>query len=91
LAPQLHELIDEWSELAMGLTDGLTDGLADALTDDEADGLAKLERGLLASLMMRLRKHGCKLDDEMCQDLLANDIQLNAQGLMAWRRQAMSK
>jgi hypothetical protein len=75
----------------MGLTYGLTDGLADAVTDDEADGLAKLERGLLASLMMRLRKHGCKLDDAMCQDLLANDIQLNAQGLMAWRRQAMSK
>jgi hypothetical protein len=35
--------------------------------------------------MTRLRAHGCKLDDATCHDLLANDVELNSQGLLVWR------
>lgn len=75
LAPQLHELIDEWCELTLGL---------------EGEGTARqaaLEALLEASLMDRLRHHGCELDDAICKELLANDVHLNAQGLLVWRDQ----
>jgi glyoxylase-like metal-dependent hydrolase (beta-lactamase superfamily II) len=78
LAPQLHELIDEWCELALAA---------------EGDGDARraaLEAALEKSLMQRLRAHGCELEEATCRDLLANDVYLNAQGLLVWRdRQAI--
>ena len=77
LAPQLHELIDEWAELAL------------AITETGAEAQQQLEQALRDSLMLRLRKHGCVLEDLMCHELLSNDISLNAQGLLAWRDQAL--
>ena len=79
LAPQLHELIDEWSARAMEVSEA------------GDDGLATLEQGLRVSLMTRLRQHGCELADETCHALLADDIRLNAQGLLAWREQMLRR
>ena len=73
LAPHLHEFIDEWCELTLAV---------------EGEGQARqaaLETALEKSLMTRLRAHGCTLDDAACRDLLANDVHLNAQGLLVWR------
>jgi len=73
LAPPLHELIDEWCELALGV---------------EGEGAARqaaLEVELERSLLVRLRAHGCELDEATCRGLLANDVRLNAQGLLVWR------
>lgn len=75
LAPQLHELIDEWCDLAL-----------------EVPGEGSLRQGMLEmelekSLMTRLRAHGCELEESTCRDLLANDVHLNAQGLLVWRDQ----
>lgn len=75
LAPRLHELIDEWSELALAAP-GVGEARQAALE-------AALERGLMA----RLRAHGCVLDDATCHELLANDVRLNAMGLLVWRDQ----
>ena len=75
LAPQLHEFIDEWCELALAVAG-----------EGKARQLA-LEAELEKSLMTRLRAHGCTLDDAVCRDLLANDVHLNAQGLLVWRDQ----
>ena len=74
LAGQLHDLIDEWVALCDDLPGGDT-------------ALPQLEQALAQSLLMRLRKHGCTLDDARCLELLANDLQLNAQGLQVWRQQ----
>lgn len=73
LAPQLHAFIDEWCELAL------------AVAGEGKARQAALEAELEKSLMTRLRAHGCILDDAVCRDLLANDIHLNAQGLLVWR------
>ena len=39
-------------------------------------------------LVARLREHGCGLDDASCRELLSNDVELNAQGLLVWRDRA---
>ena len=73
LAPVLHELIDEWCELTLAV---------------EGQGQARqaaLEAELYQSLLRRLRAHGCALEDDVCRVLLANDVQLNAQGLLVWK------
>ena len=73
LAGQLHEQIDELVALT-----GAAPG----------DGQARhdwLKQAVEASLMNRLRAHGCTLDDAVCKDLLANDVELNTQGLLVWR------
>ncbi len=75
LAPPLHEFIDEWCELALAV---------------EGEGEARqaaLESMLETSLMTRLRHHGCGLEEAACKALLANDVHLNAQGLLVWRDQ----
>jgi glyoxylase-like metal-dependent hydrolase (beta-lactamase superfamily II) len=75
LAPRLHEFIDEWCELTL------------AVAGEGQARQAALEAELEKSLMTRLRAHGCTLDDATCRELLANDIHLNAQGLLVWRDQ----
>ena len=73
LAPRLHELIDEFVELTQAAP---------------GEGQARhdwLKQAVEASLMQRLRAHGCTLDDAVCKDLLANDVELNTQGLLVWR------
>ncbi|OYY94956.1 MAG: MBL fold metallo-hydrolase [Hydrogenophilales bacterium 28-61-23] len=76
LAPDLHALIDEFVALALA---------APGAGAARQDGL-KLALGDL--LMARLRAHGCGLDESTCRDLLANDVELNSQGLLDWRDRA---
>ena len=73
LAPALHALIDEFvalTQAAPGEGAARHDGLRQAVQD---------------TLMRRLRAHGCTLDDAVCQELLANDVALNTQGMLVWR------
>ena len=39
---------------------------------------------LTALYLERARQHGCPLDDAAVEQLLATDIELNAQGLACW-------
>lgn len=73
LAPVLHALIDEFVALtraAPGAGQARLDWLKQAMGD---------------LLMARLRAHGCTLDEAVCRNLLANDVELNSQGLLVWR------
>jgi len=45
---------------------------------------AELKRGLGGLCLERLRAHGCTLGDAVVLELLALDIELNAQGLAVW-------
>jgi hypothetical protein len=40
--------------------------------------------GLLAIHLTSLRAHGCTLSDAQVRELLALDLELNAQGLAVW-------
>ncbi len=78
LAPSLHELIDIYVAITLsapGEGQARQDALKQAMSD---------------CLMARLRAHGCTLDDASCRDLLANDIELNCQGLLVWLDRAKS-
>jgi len=73
LAGQLHEQIDELVALTRAAP---------------GDGQARhdwLKQAVEAGMIRRLRAHGCTLDDAVCKDLLANDVELNTQGLLVWR------
>jgi hypothetical protein len=48
------------------------------------DRHAELKRGLLAIYLRRLREHGCELNDTQVENLLAMDLELNAQGMEIW-------
>lgn len=43
-----------------------------------------LKEGLLNIYIQRLREHGCQLPDVKIDQLLATDIELNAQGMAVW-------
>lgn len=73
LAPTLHALIDEYVAMTLAVT-GVGPARQEALMRAMRDGL-----------MTRLRAHGCTLDDATCHGLLANDVELNSQGLLVWR------
>jgi glyoxylase-like metal-dependent hydrolase (beta-lactamase superfamily II) len=73
LAPVLHELIDEYVAMAL------------AAPGEGQARLDALKQAMSDCLMKRLRAHGCTLDDASCHELLANDIELNCQGLLVWR------
>ena len=49
-----------------------------------ADRHAVLMPGLRALYLRRLREHGCTLDDARIAELLAMDVELNAQGMAIW-------
>jgi hypothetical protein len=51
---------------------------------DVADRHEALKEGLLALYRDRLHAHGCRLPDERSDELLALDVQLNAQGIEVW-------
>jgi glyoxylase-like metal-dependent hydrolase (beta-lactamase superfamily II) len=76
LAPSLHALIDEYVAMTQAVS-GTGQSRQDALKQAMSD-----------CLMNRLRKHGCTLEDETCHELLANDIELNCQGLLVWKDRA---
>lgn len=72
LAPGLHGLIDEFVALTRAAP---------------GEGVARhawLKQALEGCLMARLDAHGCALDEATCHALLANDVELNAQGLLVW-------
>lgn len=73
LAPQLHELIDAYVELAL------------AASGDAQVRLETLKWAISDLLLARLRQHGCTLDEAVCRELLDNDVDLNSQGLLVWR------
>jgi glyoxylase-like metal-dependent hydrolase (beta-lactamase superfamily II) len=76
LAGDLHAVLDEFVRLTLAAPDGVS----------ARHGWLKGE--LEALLMARLRRHGYALDDARLRDLLANDVELNAQGLLIWRERA---
>src|SRR5688572_17495590 len=49
-----------------------------------ADRHEALKEALLALYRDRLQAHGCRLTDERIDDLLALDVELNAQGIEVW-------
>jgi glyoxylase-like metal-dependent hydrolase (beta-lactamase superfamily II) len=51
---------------------------------DHPDRHAALKAGVEAVLFPRLRAHGCLHDDQTLRELLALDIELNAQGMGIW-------
>lgn len=73
LAPQLHAMIDEFVDLTQAAP---------------GEGSARhdwLRQAVENAMMGRLRAHGCTLEDAVCRALLANDVELNTQGLLVWR------
>ena len=48
------------------------------------DRHAALKRGLEQHYLERVRQHGCTMSDDTALDLLAMDIELNAQGMGIW-------
>ena len=73
IAPALHEMIDAFVDLTRAAP-GEGQARHDWLKD-------RVESALLG----RLRDHGCTLGDDVCKKLLANDVELNTQGLLVWR------
>ncbi len=49
-----------------------------------AERVTALQQRLLGWVQERLRAHGCSLDDEVIAELLAMDLDLDAQGLDVW-------
>ncbi|MDD5388796.1 MAG: MBL fold metallo-hydrolase [Gallionellaceae bacterium] len=78
LAGELHKLIDEFVRLTRAVVE---EGVA-------RHGALKsaIERCLLDAALA----HGCSLPEKRMRELLAGDVELNAQGLLVWRdRQPM--
>jgi glyoxylase-like metal-dependent hydrolase (beta-lactamase superfamily II) len=71
LGAMLLEQIDELVQLSTPLRDA-------------PDRHAQLKQALSATYLRRVRAHGCTLADEEVLRLLANDIELNAQGIGVW-------
>ncbi len=50
----------------------------------DADPAAGIRAAMLALWLELLRRHGSRLTDEAHEEILANDLELNTQGLMVW-------
>ncbi len=72
LAGDLHELIEAYVDLTRAAP-----GTGEARH-------AWLKEAIAGLFLARLRAHGCTLDEAEIRALLANDIELNAQGLLVW-------
>lgn len=72
LADQLRESIRAFARIAL-----------DAAADGE-DRFALIQQRMLGQLMHGLDKHGCALSRRRSEELLAMDLELNAQGLEVW-------
>jgi glyoxylase-like metal-dependent hydrolase (beta-lactamase superfamily II) len=71
-----------------GRIGGLEDLMVELTLAAPGDGRSRHAwlRGEIERLLVgRLRRHGCVLPDDRIAALLANDIELNAQGLLVWR------
>lgn len=73
LAAEQHRLIDEFVRLTR------------AVAGEGEARHAALKEALGACLLDALRAHGCTLPEAQMRELLAGDIELNAQGLLVWR------
>lgn len=78
MAVDLHALIDAFVALTR------------AAPGEGAARHAWLKNEIEALLLTRLRAHGCALDAATAKALLANDVELNAQGLLVWRDREQS-
>jgi len=79
--------VENLPTLALGLHALIDDYVAITLAAPGA-GTARqqaLENTMREVLISHLRAHGCTLDAKTCIDLLANDIELNCQGLLIWQ------
>jgi len=72
LARDMHELLDAYVELGSQVRAA------------GADRLGRLIQGQRDILYPRLARHGCKLDENQIELLLAGDLKINAQGLAFW-------
>lgn len=73
LADELHKLIDEFTRLTRAVVE---------------EGVARhgaLKSAIERCLFDAARAHGCALSEERMRELLAGDVELNAQGLLVWR------
>jgi glyoxylase-like metal-dependent hydrolase (beta-lactamase superfamily II) len=66
------------------LLNGLIDRMAALARQAQAERHERLKSGLLAIYAESLREHGSRLPDERIAELLAMDLELNAQGLAVW-------
>lgn len=71
LARDLSEQIDEMVAMAQDAPAGV-------------ERHAALTQALGNALVQRARKHGCTLDEPALRDVIAMDVELNAQGLGVW-------
>lgn len=76
LADDLHRMLDDFVSIADGVRD------AGAMRHQ------RLAEVLESYLLDRLDAHGCRLAPDEARALLANDIELNAQGLEVWMDKA---
>jgi glyoxylase-like metal-dependent hydrolase (beta-lactamase superfamily II) len=72
LAGDLHGLIDDYVRLTR------------AAPGAGVSRHAWLKNAIEALFLERLRAHGCALDEARMRELLVNDVELNAQGLLVW-------
>lgn len=73
LAARLHTMIDTFARLTL------------ALEEEGAARHGALKSALEDCLLAAARAHGCTLAEERMRELLAGDVELNAQGLLVWR------
>lgn len=72
MAADLHQLIDAFVDLTR-------------ITPAKGEARHAWLKGEIEALLLdRLRAHGCTLDTTTARALLANDVELNAQGLLVW-------
>lgn len=51
---------------------------------DSSDRTQKLSAAMTEWLMLRLRAHGCTLEEARCKEILSLDVKLNVQGIEFW-------
>jgi hypothetical protein len=87
MAMRYYCRIDAPAGHAAKLRQSITDlaGIALAHADAPAAGRKDhIKAAVTAHLLADARAHGCTLTDAQMQDLLAVDLELNAQGLEVW-------
>lgn len=72
LADKLHDSIDHQATLM------------EAVADSGADRHTLLVKNIMDSFVKELQQLNCRLPIETCRELLAMDVELNAQGLEVW-------
>jgi glyoxylase-like metal-dependent hydrolase (beta-lactamase superfamily II) len=79
--------VDDPAALVADLRESIRDlaGLALAEEGRVPDGrVERLQESVARHLIERVRRHGCKMDEERIRELLGVDMELNAQGLEVW-------